>query len=165
MKTNTDTRSAIGIFTALLLLMATIVVASVVLNLWVLTAIPIGFLFGFFLERSDLCGSSAFSEVLLMKDVRKLIVIWIVIVTSMLLFAFGSELGWIQLNPKPPDETIVAFMGGLMVGAGAAFAGGCVVGNIMSGIALMSVGNMLFAAIVILDNWATTYLYMRGWRA
>jgi uncharacterized membrane protein YedE/YeeE len=59
----------------------------------------------------------------------------------------------------------VAFIGGLLVGAGAAFAGGCIVGNIMSGVALMSVGNMLFAAIVVLANWATTYLYMRGWRA
>ena len=35
---------------------------------WVLAAIPIGFLFGFFLQKGDLCGSSAFSEVLVMKD-------------------------------------------------------------------------------------------------
>lgn len=38
---------------------------SAMTGLWVLTAIPIGFLFGFFLEKADLCGSSAFSEVLL----------------------------------------------------------------------------------------------------
>ena len=43
---------------------------ATVTRLWVLTAIPIGFLFGFFLQKGDLCGASAFSEVLLMKDWR-----------------------------------------------------------------------------------------------
>ena len=38
----------------------------------------------------------------------------------------------------------------------------CVVGNIMSGLALMSVGNLLFAATVLLANWATTYFYLMG---
>ncbi len=32
---------------------------------WVLTAAPIGFLFGVFLEKSDLCGSSGLSEVIM----------------------------------------------------------------------------------------------------
>ena len=73
--------------------------------------------------------------------------------------------GSFKLAPKPPDETIIAFFGGLLVGAGAALAGGCVVGNIMSGVALMSVGNMLFVIVVVLANWATTYLYMIGWRS
>ena len=49
-----------------------------------------------------------------------------------------------------------------MVGSGAALATGCVVGNIMSGVALMSVGNMLFVIVVALSNWATTYVYMIG---
>jgi len=38
------------------------------IRLWVVTAIPIGFLFGFFMQKGDLCGASAFSEVVLMKD-------------------------------------------------------------------------------------------------
>jgi hypothetical protein len=70
--------------------------------------------------------------------------------------------GSFRLLPKPPDETIVAFFGGLMVGSGAALATGCVVGNIMSGVALMSVGNILFVIVVALANWATTYVYMIG---
>jgi len=37
-------------------------------RLWVLMAIPIGFLFGFFLQKGDLCAASAFSEILIMKD-------------------------------------------------------------------------------------------------
>lgn len=67
--------------------------------------------------------------------------------------------------PKPPGETIVAFFGGIMVGGGATLATGCVVGNIMSGVALMSVGNMIFVGVVALSNWATTYLYLIGPRA
>ena len=41
-------------------------------RLWILTAIPVGFLFGSFLQKGDLCGASAFSEVILMRDRRKL---------------------------------------------------------------------------------------------
>jgi hypothetical protein len=37
-----------------------------------------------------------------------------------------------------------------------------VVGNIMSGVALMSVGNVLFLVTVVLANWATTWLYLMG---
>jgi hypothetical protein len=43
-----------------------IIALSAYFHLPVLTAIPIGFLFGFFLQKGDLCGASAFSEVLLM---------------------------------------------------------------------------------------------------
>jgi hypothetical protein len=70
--------------------------------------------------------------------------------------------GQAKLLPKPPDEVVVALIGGVLVGAGAAFATGCVVGNIMSGWALMSVGGIFFGGIVLLANWATTYLYLMG---
>jgi len=95
----------------------------------------------------------------------KKVVWWLVCLVTFL--TVGSHVsarlrGSFRLLPKPPDEIIVAFFGGLLVGAGAALARGCVVGNIMSGIALMSVGNMLFVLVVILANWATTYLYLRG---
>ena len=55
----------------------------------VLTAIPIGFLFGFFLQKGDLCGASAFSEVLLMKDWRKIYGLWVCIVTVWLFLLFS----------------------------------------------------------------------------
>ncbi len=67
-------------------------------GLWVLTAAPIGFLFGFFLRKGELCGASAFSEVVLMRDARKLGGIWILIAVSMLAFAAGSSLGWISVG-------------------------------------------------------------------
>ena len=49
-----------------------------------------------------------------------------------------------------------------MVGAGAGLAGGCVIGNILSGVALMSVGNLLFVVVVVATNWLVTWLYLMG---
>lgn len=106
-----------------------VTIAALASGLWVLTAIPIGFLFGFFLERSDLCGASAFSEVILMRDARKLGGIWVVIAVSMLAFAAGSGLGWISLNPKPLIWANY-LVGGVLFGAGMVLAGGCVSGTL-----------------------------------
>ena len=112
-----------------LTLLAIITVVAFASGLWVLTAIPIGFLFGFFLERADLCGASAFSEVVLMRDGRKLWGIWILIAVSMLTFAAGSSLGWISLNPKPLIWANY-LVGGLLFGIGMVLAGGCVSGTL-----------------------------------
>jgi hypothetical protein len=37
-------------------------------RVWILTALPVGFLFGLLLQKGDLCGASAFSEVVLARD-------------------------------------------------------------------------------------------------
>jgi uncharacterized membrane protein YedE/YeeE len=70
--------------------------------------------------------------------------------------------GQAKLLPKPPDELLFAVLGGVLVGAGAALATGCVVGNIMSGWALLSVGALFFGCVTILANWVTTYFYLMG---
>ena len=85
----------------LAVVLAAITVAAWATGRWFLTAIPIGALFGFFLQKGDLCGSSAFSEVVLARDWRKAWGLWVAIVVSMLGIALGDFLGWIQLNPKP----------------------------------------------------------------
>jgi uncharacterized membrane protein YedE/YeeE len=110
-----------------LVAMAVVIALSIYLQLPVLTAVPIGFLFGFFLERSDLCGASAFSEVVVMRDWRKFFGIWIVIIVSMCAFALGNGLGLISLNPKPLywANTLV---GGTIFGVGIVLAGGCISG-------------------------------------
>jgi len=76
---------------------------------------------------------------------------------------FSARLsGTARLIAKPPEQIVIGFVGSLLVGAGAALATGCVIGNILSGIALMSVGMVFFAVVVVLANWATTYLYLMG---
>ena len=110
-----------------LVVMAVIISLSVYLRLPVLTAAPIGFLFGFLLERSDLCGASAFSEVVVMRDWRKFFGIWIVIIVSMCVFVLGDGLGLINLNPKPLFWAN-ALVGGTIFGVGIVLAGGCISG-------------------------------------
>ena len=70
--------------------------------------------------------------------------------------------GQAKLLPKPPEQVVTAFAGGIIVGTGAAFATGCVVGNILSGWALMSVGMLLFGVVTLLANWAAAYVYLLG---
>ncbi len=94
---------------------------------WFWTAIPVGFLFGFLLQKGDLCGASAMSEVLLFRDARKLAGLGVAIVVSMLGFAVIEGLGWVTFKPKPLlwASWIV---GGAIFGAGTVLAGGCISG-------------------------------------
>ena len=113
---------------------------------WYLTAIPIGFLFGFFLQKGDLCASSAMSEAIMFKDRSKLWGFWVAIVTTMVSLAIISVLGWVTPNPKPL-MWMSYIIGGLIFGVGMVFAGGCIsgvlykggTGNINSIMALMGV--------------------------
>jgi hypothetical protein len=98
---------------------------------------------------------------------RKKVVCWLVLLVGGL--AVGAHLsgrmtGAARLLPKPPDEILIAALGGFLVGVGAALATGCVIGNILSGWALMSVGMLVFGVVTILANWLTTFLYLRGLR-
>jgi uncharacterized membrane protein YedE/YeeE len=98
----------------------------------------------------------------------KRVVWWLVLLILSLMFGswVSARLsGQAKLLPKPPDELLVAVLGGLLVGTGAALARGCVVGNIMSGWALLSLGTVYFGVVVILANWATTYFYLIGGRS
>ena len=110
-----------------LVIMAVIVVIAAATGYWFLTALPIGFLFGFFLEKADLCGSSAFSEALMFKDWRKIQGLWVLIVVSMVGFAVLSMMGLVKLSPKPL-EWATHLVGGLVFGAGMVLAGGCISG-------------------------------------
>lgn len=112
---------------AVLIALSTLSIYSALTGLWVLTAIPIGFLFGFFLEKADLCGSSAFSEMILMKDRQKFLGICLVIVVSMIGFSILSVAGWIKLSPKPLIWANY-ITGGVLFGVGIVLAGGCVSG-------------------------------------
>ena len=87
-KNNAD-QQGIKTFIGACVVLSIITIYSVVSEIWFLIAIPVGFLFGFFLQKGDLCGSSAFSEVLLFKDRSKVFGIWIAILVSMVGIASG----------------------------------------------------------------------------
>lgn len=106
-----------------------VTLAAGISGLWVLTALPVGFLFGFFLEKADLCGSSAFSEIVMHKDWKKLQGIWMVIVVGMVGFSLISGLGWVKLSPKPLIWASY-IVGGVIFGVGMVLAGACVSGSL-----------------------------------
>jgi hypothetical protein len=113
---------------------AAITVFAAITELWVVTAIPIGFLFGFFLQKGDLCGSSALSEVIMLRDTRKAVGLWMLIVVAMLGFAGLDLLGWVKLNPKPLVY-LSYIIGGVIFGVGMVLAGGCISGCLYKGAA------------------------------
>jgi uncharacterized membrane protein YedE/YeeE len=114
-------------FGILIILLSLLTLAAIFTNLWVITAIPIGFLFGFFLKKGELCGASAISEVILMKDKSKAFGIWVAIIVSMAGFAVLDFLGLVKLNPKP-FIYLNYIVGGILFGIGIVLAGGCVSG-------------------------------------
>lgn len=134
---------------AWLVVLAAITAYAAITETWFLTAAPVGFLFGFFLQKGDLCGSSAMSEVVVFRDARKLAGLWVAIAVSMVGFAVIERLGWVVLKPKPLlwASWIV---GGAIFGAGTVLAGGCISGclykagagnlNSMAAVAAMPLG-------------------------
>lgn len=137
-------------------------IGALVSGRWVLSAFPVGLLFGFFLQKGDLCGASAFSEVLLMRDGRKVFGLWIGIVVSMAGFAVASLAGWVSLSPKPL-LWVNDIAGGLIFGAGTVLAGGCIsgciyksaMGNVNSIVALLTIPvGIAFVEHGPLTGWA-----------
>ena len=110
-----------------LLLLALLTAAAWWTQIWVMTAVPVGVLFGFLLQKGDLCRASAFSEVVLSRDGRKTFGLWVAIVVSMVGFALIAELGWVRLAPKPMFW-LNYVVGGALFGTGTVLAGGCISG-------------------------------------
>ena len=140
---------------------------AIIESKWYLAAVPIGFLFGFFLQKGDLCASSAMSEALMFKDRSKLWGFWVAIVTTMLSLSIIDYLGWISINPKP-FMWLSSIIGGIIFGVGTVFAGGCVsgvlyksgTGNINSIMALMAVP--FGVAAVELGPFNSFHLWMKS---
>lgn len=129
MSNDSTGKNRTDLIVAAVIVLAGSVMAAWVMRLWVLTAIPIGILFGFFLQKGDLCGASAFSEVILMKDWRKIWGLWVCVVTGMVCFAVLDLTGLIQLSPKPFLWASL-LIGGVSFGIGMVLSGGCVSGTL-----------------------------------
>jgi uncharacterized protein len=69
-----------------------------------------------------------------------------------------------KLRSADPETLLFALLGGLLVGIGAAVGRGCFIGNMVSGVALLSLHSAIFAVVAVFANWATTIVYLRGLR-
>ncbi|MEW6742396.1 MAG: YeeE/YedE family protein [Planctomycetota bacterium] len=96
---------------------------------WVCSAIPLGFIFGFCMHKGNLCPAAACSEVVLMRDARKLFGLWVCIVVSMLGFAMLEATRLVTLAPQHAYWAN-DLLGGALFGTGMTLAGGCVSGSL-----------------------------------
>ncbi len=65
--------------------------------------------------------------------------------------------------PKEGKTLLLQFLGGLLMGFGAVTAGGCNIGNLLSGIPMGSVGSIMTGIFIVLGCWLMAYLlFMRG---
>ena len=105
------------------------IVLAVITDRWWITALPAGLLLGFFLAKGDLCGASAFGEIVLMRDGRKLFGLFTAAVTAMAAFAVADAAGLVTLGPRP--LTWASYLvGGAVFGVGMVLSGGCVSGSL-----------------------------------
>ena len=64
--------------------------------------------------------------------------------------------------PKQGKTLLIQFAGGLIMGFGAVTAAGCNIGNLLSGVPMLSVGSLVTSAFIILGCWLMAYLlFMR----
>jgi hypothetical protein len=123
------------------------------------TESPLNFVY----EKPNVSASASATDQGQAANPGKKVSLWLILlVISLVVGSWTSARlsGQARLIAKPPEQIFIALIGAILAGAGAAVAKGCVVGNIMSGVALGSVGMVLFTIVVILANWATTYFYM-----
>lgn len=65
--------------------------------------------------------------------------------------------------PKDGKTLLLQFLGGILMGWAAAVAGGCNIGNLLSGIPMGSVGSLMTGIFIVIGCWVMAYLmFMRG---
>ncbi len=72
--------------------------------------------------------------------------------------------GQLALRYAEITTLLISLLGGVLAGAGSVIGGGCFVGNMISGWALLSFHSFVFVFFMILANWVTTIIYLRGLR-
>ena len=70
--------------------------------------------------------------------------------------AWSNEFKW---RAPAPDRMVKQLIGGLMMGFGAATAGGCNIGHSLTGIGALSVTSLLATIFIMLGSWLGTYLF------
>jgi uncharacterized membrane protein YedE/YeeE len=87
---------------------------------------------------------------------------------ALAVIAGASVSAWLrgQLRLRSADRATlaVAFGGGILAGAGGVVGSACFFGNMVSGWALLSLHSVVFAFFMVLANWVTTIVYLRGLR-
>lgn len=112
-----------------LIILLTAFLLSAITKIWLITAVIIGFLFGFAMQKGSFCGASIMSSVILYKDYKGVKAFFTTVAFGMIGFAVMSVLGWVTLNPKGLNLLPMA-LGGFLFGIGTVLGGGCISGSL-----------------------------------
>jgi uncharacterized protein len=69
----------------------------------------------------------------------------------------AKGLGEFKLQAPPANEIIRVFLGSLIMGFGAATAGGCTVGHALTGVSSLALSSIVATVFIILGNWTMVY--------
>ena len=69
----------------------------------------------------------------------------------------AKGLGEFKLQAPPASEIVRVFGGSLIMGFGAAVAGGCTVGHALTGISSLALSSIVATIFMILGNWTMVY--------
>ncbi len=87
---------------------------------------------------------------------------WLVIGIIVGAFIFSLIAGEFKLRtPRDGKTILLQFVGGFVMGFGAVTAGGCNIGNLLSGIPQLSVGSIVASVGIVLGCWAMAFLLFR----
>jgi len=62
-----------------------------------------------------------------------------------------------KLQIAPADEVVRVLFGSIIMGFGAATAGGCTVGHALTGIAGLALSSIVATVFMVLGNWTMVY--------
>jgi len=95
------------------------------MNLFIFSGFLIGILFGFVMQRGNLCALGGFTDAIFLKKFKTFRVIFWALLISLICFNALDGLRIITLNPRPFFWG-ASIIGGIIYGIGMAIAGGCI---------------------------------------
>lgn len=69
----------------------------------------------------------------------------------------AKDLGEFKVQAPPADEIVRVFLGSLIMGFGAATAGGCTVGRALTGVSSLALSSVVATVFMMLGNWTMVY--------
>jgi len=121
---------------------------------FVVTALILGFFFGFFLERAGFSSARKLTDQFYFRDFAVLKVMFTAIVLTMLGIAYLTLLGWMDAGQLyvPPTLLWPQLFGGILLGAGFIVGGYCP-GTSVVAAAIGKLDGLMFVIGVLIGTW------------
>lgn len=96
----------------------------------ILVSIVVGLVYGFTLQKCQICFTSAFRDYFLFKERQLIMALLFLVLFQMILFHFSASTGLIPNFDDKQGGILNLVIGGIIFGIGAIFAGGCASGTL-----------------------------------